>query len=184
MIRTRHDLLSCALLISALLALTAGPTLADAIDEDMAGEVEIPMDDSAEAAGEADDEAAPERMRALSDVRWEPNEMPATAFFGPVWGAAGIERAPVGLNRMADLLLLRPLTVGLGVIGAGMYALAVGPAMIAAPETHHDMVDDLLLSPWRFLRDRPLGEAMPETGEDEAPADATSTSDVDPEEVH
>ena len=118
-------------------------------------------------------------MKSLSDVRWEPNEMPATAFFGPVFGAVGIERAPVGLNRLGDLLLLRPITAGLGAVGAGMYAIAAVPTLIASPDKHAKMQDDLLFSPWRFLRDRPLGEPMPGTDEDEAdaaPSDAAATS--------
>ena len=174
MIRTRYDRLATSLLISALLAFNVGPAIADAVDEDMAGEVEIPMDDSAEEGeeGEEGEDDAPEHMRSLSDVRWKPNEMPATLFLGPIWGAAGIERAPVGLNRMADLLILRPLTVGLGMVGASMYVLAAVPTLVSAPDKHAQLQDDLLFSPWRFIRDRPLGERMPGTDEDDETLEA------------
>ena len=72
---------------------------------------------------------------------------------------------------MADLLVLRPLTVGLGMVGASMYAIAAVPTLISAPDKHAQLQDDLLFSPWRFIRDRPLGERMPGTDEDEETAE-------------
>ena len=93
--------------------------------------------------------------------------------------AVGIDRSPLTLNRLGDLTFLRPATAVLGVLGAATYVVVAGPTLILDGSKHAALRDDLLYSPWRNLRERPLGEATPapdepKTDEDAEAAEQTS----------
>jgi hypothetical protein len=185
--RTRSNLLLWSLLLVVPLASSPGAARAD--HHEGAEDIEIQTYAGGTEDGEQEVAEETERMGALSDMRWgsdNPVERAAGSLtvlgFEPLslldfrW--MGIDRFPIGLDRIADLVILRPVVAGLGALSAVTYAIGVGPTLLANPDGHAAMRDQLLYSPWRFMRDRPLGEPMPvatevaaQTAEVEIPID-------------
>ena len=137
--RTRGVRRLSMLLLTAVLAL-AVPSAGFADDH---GEEEDDFLDDLELSDEAVEEeegfamTEPETMGSLADIKW----------------------APVGLNRMTDLMFIRPLTAGLTGLSAVTYGLAVGPTALTGGDMS-GLFDRLIDQPWRYLLLRPLGEPM------------------------
>jgi hypothetical protein len=97
-----------------------------------------------------EDEQAPatrEQLETLSDVRLADDRYL-------------ISRSPLGLNALADLAVVRPVNIGLGVFSAATYVLAFGPTLASSADAHSKLVDDLLVEPWRLMWRRPLGSPL------------------------
>ncbi|MEE2662958.1 MAG: hypothetical protein VX681_02470, partial [Myxococcota bacterium] len=186
LMRKRSNVLLRSLLLVVPLVSNPGAALADAADDIPAAEYAGGTED-----GEPEAASKSERMDALSDVSWgdvpprswpegSPLDVAASSLQGLVlWivllpdELLGIDRSPVTLNRMGDLVVLRPLTVGFAALGAVTYGIAAGPTLIVNPDAEKKLREQLLYDPYRFIRDRPLGEPMPDTeGSVAAPVDA------------
>jgi len=91
-----------------------------------------------------DDDTVRERLGTMSEIR-----------FGSDTNI--LSRVPWGLDRWGDLLLVRPVTISLGIVSGMTYGIAVGPTLVFDPDSHDKLQDDLLIEPWRLLWKRPLG---------------------------
>lgn len=135
------------LLLSIAFVALAGSASADH-HEEASDEVEIIEYTGGTLEGEeeavADPSATREQMRTMADVRFGPD----THFFS---------RVPFTINRMGDLFFLRPVNLSLGLVGALTYGFAFGPTLISDADKHDELVDGLLVEPWRMLWNRPLG---------------------------
>jgi hypothetical protein len=123
--------------------LLAGPASEVAAAEDEGSTSEL-IEDYIE-DGEAP--AARDRMSALSDVKLANDRYI-------------ISRSPLGINALADLVVLRPVNIGLGVFAAATYVIAFGPTLASSADAHSELVDDLLVEPWRLIWYRPLGSPL------------------------
>lgn len=181
--------LSWTLIAALSILLFAGPALAEELDDELLADERKEVDaDFTEQ--EAEPVAAePERMKALSDLRWSKPKLPSAVdpvvppVVNDVIAVIAVDRSPLSLSGIGDLVFLRPATAALGVLAAATYGVAAGPTLIFDPSKHDALRDDLLYGPWRNLRDRPLGEPTPvaepaETTEPTETAEPSETTDT------
>lgn len=68
--------------------------------------------------------------------------------------------SPLAIDRFPDLVLARPLGLGLAVLGTLTYGIAAPVNAITHPGTNRELTDALLIGPYRWVFTRPIGAAV------------------------